>query len=150
VPVARHEIEQSGQPVERRVGRKQQHERGRCLHEAVEDAAADRVMRKLRQHRLVGTGTTASSLVSATTPANIVTRRKIIQLSEARALRQATGLKAGTALDIASIPVIAVAPEEKARSKSRASSVSVACTAGGRGIEKPCAAESTMPTITIM
>lgn len=47
-----------------------------------------------------------------------------------RALRQATGLKAGTALEIASMPVIAVAPEAKAFITSSTPSPSVAVTTG--------------------
>ena len=41
-----------------------------------------------------------------------------IQLRVVRALRHSTGPNAGTALEIASMPVIAVEPDENARSTS--------------------------------
>ena len=57
-----------------------------------------------------------SRCISTTSPANIATSRPTISARTVRALREAGGWKAGTALEIASMPVIAVAPEEKARS----------------------------------
>jgi hypothetical protein len=60
-----------------------------------------------------------SRCISTTSPANTVTSSPIISVSTARALRDVGGRNAGTALEIASIPVIAVAPEEKARSTNR-------------------------------
>ena len=58
-------------------------------------------------------GTTPDSLVITKTPANMLISSPIIQLSVVRAFRHSTGLNAGTALEMASIPVMAVAPEEK-------------------------------------
>ena len=52
-------------------------------------------------------------------PANIAISSPTIQVSVERALRHSTGLNAGTALEIASMPVIAVEPDAKARSTSR-------------------------------
>ena len=52
VAVASHEVQQPRKAVERRVGGHQQHQRGRHLHEAVGDAAADAGVRDLREHRL--------------------------------------------------------------------------------------------------
>jgi hypothetical protein len=43
----------------------------------------------------------------------------IIHVRVVRALRHCTGRKAGTALDTASIPVMDVAPEVKARARSK-------------------------------
>jgi hypothetical protein len=69
-------------------------------------------------------GTMPSRRISTTSPANIATSRQTIAVSTVRALRTTGSLKAGTALEIASIPVIAVAPEENARSASNSVAVS--------------------------
>ena len=50
-----------------------------------------------------------------------------------RALREAGGWKAGTALEIASMPVIAVAPDEKARSTNSTVRPSIGSSVDGRG-----------------
>ena len=76
-------------------------------------------------------------------PTNIVISRATIQVSMVRALRHSTGLNAGTALETASTPVIAVAPEEKARSTSRAFTASVVGSRGGGSGWKPRPAAAT-------
>ena len=73
-------------------------------------------MGQLRERGLPRRGTMPSRCISTTSPANIATSRPTISARTVRALRDAGGWKAGTALEIASIPVIAVAPEENARS----------------------------------
>ncbi|WP_162637638.1 hypothetical protein [Streptomyces qinglanensis] len=47
-----------------------------------------------------------------TIPVNMTASRAITELRAVRAFRQETGRKTGTALEIASMPVIAVAPEK--------------------------------------
>lgn len=59
-----------------------------------------------------------SRWTTTTIPTNIEISSPIIQVSVVRAFRHSTGLNAGTALEIASMPVIAVEPEAKARSTS--------------------------------
>ncbi len=66
-----------------------------------------------------------------------------------RALRASGGRKTGTALEITSMPVIAVAPEEKARRMSRIPTPSVACRAGGATAWNPCEPDLTSPAMTI-
>jgi hypothetical protein len=63
-------------------------------------------------------GTIPLSSTRAMTPANIAISSPIIQLRVVRAFRRGTGSNTGTAFEIASIPLIAVAPEENARSTS--------------------------------
>ena len=63
-------------------------------------------------------------------PANIAISRPTIQVKVVRALRHSTGLNAGTAFEIASMPVIAVDPEAKARSTRITLSPSVAVSGG--------------------
>lgn len=75
-------------------------------------------------------GTTPSRWTMATVPAKRATSRPIIQESVVRALRQGTGWKAGTALEIASIPVMAVEPDAKARITSSRPTPSTACCGG--------------------
>jgi hypothetical protein len=64
-------------------------------------------------------------------PANIAISSPTIQVSVERALRHSTGLNAGTALEIASMPVIAVEPDAKARSTSSRVTAWEAWSAGG-------------------
>ena len=72
------------------------------------------------------TGTIPSRWMTATNPTNIETSSATITVSVARAFFQAVGLNTGTALEIASIPVIAVAPEENARNTNSAVTPSTA------------------------
>ena len=71
-------------------------------------------------------GTTPSRWTSTTVPANITINRLTIQVSVVRALRHSVGWKAGTALEMASMPVIAVEPDANARSTSRTPTPSLA------------------------
>ena len=66
----------------------------------------------------LATGTIPASRVITRTPANIAMSSPVIQLSVIRALRHSVGLNDGTALEMASMPVMAVAPEANARSTS--------------------------------
>ena len=61
-------------------------------------------------------------------------------------MRADGGWKAGTALEIASMPVIAVAPEEKARSTNSTVSPSIGSTVLVRLSAKPVVEASTKPT----
>ncbi len=71
-----------------------------------------------------------------TTPMNIVTSRTIITDRVLRALSASGGWNTGTALEITSIPVIAVAPDANARRISSTPSASVALWgAGAIGVE---------------
>ena len=70
-------------------------------------------------------------------PANIVISRPSITVSTVRALRQEGGWKTGTALEIASIPVIAVAPEENARSTSSTLTPSIGFSPTAGVVAKP-------------
>jgi hypothetical protein len=76
-------------------------------------------------------GASPSRWTTTTIPANIAISRATIQVSVVRALRHSTGLNAGTALETASMPVIAVDPDENARSSNSAPTASVA---GSRGV----------------
>jgi hypothetical protein len=78
-------------------------------------------------------GTTPSSSTIAIVPANSTIKRPTIQVSVVRALRHSVGLNTGTALEIASIPVIAVDPDAKARRTSSTPTPSVALS-GGLGV----------------
>jgi hypothetical protein len=96
----------------------------------------------------LASGTTPDSRAITSTPANIAISRAIIQLSVIRALRHSTGLNDGTALEMASIPVMAVEPDANARSTT---STLRACTtarwrAGTRWNPRPAAC--TRPAIT--
>src|SRR5262249_18951644 len=75
-------------------------------------------------------GTTPSSSTIAIVPANRAISRATIHVRVVRALRHSMGLNTGTALEIASIPVIAVEPEAKARRINRTETPSVAVSAG--------------------
>ena len=66
-------------------------------------------------------------------PTNSATSSPTIHVSVVRALRHSVGLNTGTALEIASMPVIAVEPEEKARRISSTPTPSVAVS-GGLGV----------------
>ena len=120
VAVTRHEVQQPRKAVEGRVGGDQQHERGRHLHEAVGDAAADAVMCDLGQHRLVATGAGAVEMSDEHDADEH--RDQQPDHDTDRVWRACAGLREagtpGTAFEITSIPVIAVAPEAKARSTS--------------------------------
>ncbi len=72
--------------------------------------------------------------------------------SVVRALRHSVGLNTGTALEIASMPVIAVEPEANARRISRMPTLSVAVS-GGLGVAwklRPAASPRPTPTSTII
>ena len=80
-------------------------------------------------------------------PVNIAISSPIIQVRVLRALRHSTGLNAGTALEIASMPVIAVEPDAKARSTSNRVTAWEAWSAGGGSARKPRPPASKRPTI---
>jgi hypothetical protein len=61
-----------------------------------------------------------SRWTTTTIPTNMQISSPIIQVSVVRALRHSTGLNAGTALEIASMPVIAVEPDAKAQHEQQA------------------------------
>ena len=84
-------------------------------------------------------GTIPSSWTIAIVPANSAISSPTIHVSVVRALRHSVGLNTGTALEIASIPVIAVDPEENARSTSSTPTPSVAVS-GGLGVGVKAAA----------
>jgi hypothetical protein len=69
---------------------------------------------QLGQHGLAGHRHDPGVLVINREPPNIPMSSPIIQLSVIRALRHSTGLNDGTALEMASMPVIAVAPAANA------------------------------------
>ena len=89
----------------------------------------------------LATGTIPASRVITRTPANIPMISPIIQLSVIRALRYSTGSNAGTALEMASMPVMAVEPAANARSTSSAVTVCTMArwrtgTGGTRGLRR--------------
>ena len=87
-----------------------------------------------------------SRCISTTSPANVATSRPTISARTVRALREAGGWKAGTALESASMPVIAVAPDEKARSTNSTVTPSIGSRpTTGVGV-KPSPEASTSPT----
>ena len=137
VAVTCHEIQQPWKAVERRVGGHEQHERRRDLHEGVGDSAADAVVRDLGEHRLLSPGVAPSKCATSTTPTNIETSSTINTVRVWRACRACGGWNTGTAFEITSIPVIAVAPEAKARSTSSTPTASRArWGAGGAGVKE--------------
>jgi hypothetical protein len=69
------------------------------------------------------TGVIPDSRVITSTPANMAISSPTIQDRVMRAFRHSTGRNAGTALEMASMPVIAVQPAANARSTSSAVSV---------------------------
>ena len=88
-----------------------------------------------------------STCISTTSPANIAISRPTITVRTVRALPAEGGRKAGTALEIASMPVIAVAPEEKARSTNNTVSPSIGSTVLVCVGAKPLVEASTRPTV---
>ena len=127
VAVASHEVQQPREAVERRVRGDQQDKRGRQLHEAIGNAVADAGMRDLGEHRLAAT---RGGAVEVRDEHDADEHRDQQPDHDARASAGRAsprgGRNTGTAFEITSIPVIAVAPDANARSTSRTPSASVA------------------------
>jgi hypothetical protein len=96
----------------------------------------------------LASGTTPASLATTRTPANIAMSSPTIQPRVVWALRHSTGLYAGTAFEMASMPVIAVEPDENARGTSRAVTPSVMGRWWTGTGWKPWPAACTRPAIT--
>lgn len=126
----------------------QEHQRRRRLDVHVQHAASEFLVRQLREHGRLDSGTTPPGSTSTMIPANIVTSSPIIHDNVVRALRHSGGFNAGTALEIASTPVIAVEPDENARSRISSVTAWVACRAGRGSACQSRPAASTNPTIT--